>query len=140
MKNSSSLFNFVFLFIFCAFISCSKDDDIVEPDRAGPEIIVTSPTEAQFTNGFDAGTTITITGSITDPSLIDQIRIQFSTSTGFVFVDELIEDVNKETYEVSETVQIPDATPSGNYVINIEATDKEGNESSYSKVFAIRGS
>jgi hypothetical protein len=131
-------FYYLLLIMISLFVwSCNKDDDVVQ-DTEQPTINLTSPTQDQFNAGFEAGSTVTITGTITDNDLLDEVNLILSTAAGIEFVSEKWSDINQQSLSVNETVTIPGIIPAGQYAMTITAIDISNNEASVTYNFAIR--
>jgi hypothetical protein len=115
---------------------CNKDDDTVQ-DTVQPTITLSSPTQEQFDAGFEVGSTVTVTGTITDNDMLDRVSLVLSTAAGIPLFSEEWEDINQQSLSINETVTIPAITPAGQYALTITAVDRSNNEASVTHNFAI---
>ncbi len=127
------------LFVSFSFVmlSCDKADDTVQ-DTQQPTITLSSPTQAQFNAGFEVGSTVIITGTITDNELLREVNLTLATAAGLPLLNEEWLDVSEQTLSINETVVIPAITPPGQYVLTITAIDISNNEASVTYNFEIR--
>jgi hypothetical protein len=117
--------------------SCNNDDDAVQ-DTQQPAITLTSPSQDQFNAGFEVGSTVTVSGTVTDNDQLDRVSLVLTHSTGIPLYTEEWEDINQQSLSLNETVTIPAITPAGQYTLTINAVDRSNNEASVSYNFAIR--
>lgn len=131
------LCNLLIVFVSLILWSCDKDDDTVQ-DTQQPTITLVSPTQDQLNAGFTVGSTVTVTGTVTDNELLDRVGLTFSTAAGIPLVNEEWADINEQTLSINESVVIPAVTPAGQYALTISATDISNNEASVTYNFEIR--
>lgn len=100
---------------------CSKGSDR-NNDRDAPVVIITTPVNDQ---SFAAGSTMMVTGTVSDAGKIVQVHFHFSSlETG-----QLLLDVHRYPgtgmFNLSENIQIPST---GEYRLQVIARDNAGNE------------
>jgi hypothetical protein len=105
---------------FILVISCSKSSD--EKDNDSPVVTITSPTDNQV---FDAGATVSITGTITDNKKVSEVHVHISNNT----TGNLLIDIHRNPGSASYTINESFQTQAGiQYKIQVIAKDKSANE------------
>jgi hypothetical protein len=102
------------LFLFLAFFSCSK------PDEIAPVISVISPQENQT---FSDGQTVTIKATASDNEGLHMIHAIVVDNTGGHWV-HLEEHIDGKTFDINKTFSI---TAGKIFTITIDATDHNDN-------------
>jgi hypothetical protein len=101
--------------------SCAKSSD--EKDNESPVVTITSPTDNQV---FDAGATVSVTGTITDNKKISEVHVHISNNT----TGNLLIDIHRNPGSASYTINESFQTQAGiQYKIQVIAKDNSANES-----------
>ena len=109
------LIGLIFLF------ACKKSSSDAD-DREAPVIILQTPGAGA---SYSTGSTITISGSISDANRIVQVHFHISNEESGQLLVDIHRYPGESVFAMNETFTIPAA---GNYRIRIIARDNEGNE------------
>jgi hypothetical protein len=109
------------LFLFFATISCSKKGSN-NNDNTAPVITITLPTNNQV---FNAGATVTLSGTMTDNSRISEVHIHvYNNATGVLLMD-MHRNPAATSYSLNETFTVQSGIQ---YKIQVSAKDNSANE------------
>ncbi len=115
------------LLVLAAFaaVSCSKDDG--PSDNAAPVITIESPKDNDV---LAAGSKVTVSGTVTDDVALAEVDIAIRTAAGVpIFTFNVATFTDPKSYTLNQEVDIPGATPAGDYDIVVMAKDQSGKSS-----------
>ena len=112
--------NILILVLIFVFVACSKDSS--EKDNELPVVTISSPNNNQV---FNAGATVTISGTVTDNKKVAELHVHISNNTSGALLIDIHRYPATATYNLNESFQ----TQSGiNYKIQVIAKDNSANE------------
>jgi hypothetical protein len=107
-------------FLLLLFIACSKSND--EKDNELPVVTISAPFNNQV---FVAGSTVRITGSVSDNKIISEVHVHISNNTTGTLLTDIHRSPAASTYTLNESFQ----TQAGiQYKIQVIAKDNSANE------------
>lgn len=114
--------------------ACSDDD---AGDTSAPTVAIAEETTTALNAGVEAGSTITVTGTITDETSVEYINLLIEDAGGNVLYDEEWDDVNQASYALNESITIPADADEGMATMTLTTDDGAGNEETQTWTFMI---
>ena len=112
--------NYWVLVLPFVLVACSKDNG--EKDNELPVVTINSPNNNQI---FNAGATVTISGTVTDNKKVSELHVHISNSTTGALLIDIHRYPATASYDLNESFQ----TQGGiNYKIQVIAKDNSANE------------
>lgn len=105
---------------------------LVNPDNINPTVTFTAPEN----NSFEAGSTVSFAGTVSDNQEVDKLTFSLFAPDGAGLMEEVMEE-NAASIDFSFSYNIPsDATP-GTYTARVEGVDIEGNTAAATKEIEV---
>lgn len=111
-------------------VACDDEDGTTIRDTEKPTATLTSPTQDQVTAGFMAGTSLTVTGTVSDNRDLETVTLMINApgETTPWFTETWTEaDFSGNTLQINETIDIPANTAEGAHTMTLTALDDAEN-------------
>lgn len=137
MKKLNWLF---LLFLSFAFVSCDDDDEEIDLDVTAPTITISSPTENAV---YKPGDMVELKANVTDDQGLENIRVWVTTPAGTTSeiedddISDFLNDNRQKDLDLEITLPSEGENLEGAYVMTIEATDEQGNNSEESVTISV---